>query len=74
MKSPMWAGGDARFPLGTDDLGRDMLSRLAYGARISLGFGFLSVVVSVLIGGALGLRPVFLAVGGIDWLCAEWMC
>ncbi len=34
---PMWqAGGDAAFPLGTDDVGRDMLSRLIYGARLSL--------------------------------------
>lgn len=59
MKSPVWAGGDMRFPLGTDDLGRDMLSRLVYGARISLGFGFLCVVVSVLIGGALGVTAGF---------------
>jgi ABC-type dipeptide/oligopeptide/nickel transport system permease subunit len=41
--------------LGTDDLGRDMLSRLAYGARISLGFGFLCVLTSVLVGGVLGV-------------------
>lgn len=59
MKAPVWAGGEARFPLGTDDLGRDMLSRLANGSRISLGFGFLSVVVSVLIGGALGVTAGF---------------
>jgi ABC-type dipeptide/oligopeptide/nickel transport system permease subunit len=59
MKSPLWAGGEMRFPLGTDDLGRDMLSRLAYGARISLGFGFLSVLVSVLIGGGLGVTAGF---------------
>jgi len=59
MKSPVWAGGEMRFPLGTDDLGRDMLSRLVYGARISLGFGFLCVVVSVLIGGFLGVTAGF---------------
>ncbi len=59
MKAPVWAGGEARFPLGTDDLGRDMLSRLANGSRISLGFGFLSVVVSVLIGGTLGVTAGF---------------
>lgn len=59
MKAPVWAGGEGRFPLGTDDLGRDMLSRLANGARISLGFGFLSVLVSVLIGGFLGVTAGF---------------
>lgn len=59
MKAPLWAGGESRFPLGTDDLGRDMLSRLANGSRISLGFGFLSVVVSVFIGGALGVTAGF---------------
>jgi ABC-type dipeptide/oligopeptide/nickel transport system permease subunit len=59
MKSPFWAGGEMRFPLGTDDLGRDMLSRLVHGARISLGFGFLCVVVSVFIGGTLGLTAGF---------------
>lgn len=59
MKSPVWSGGEASFPLGTDDLGRDMLSRLMYGARISLGFGFLSVLVSVLIGGGMGVTAGF---------------
>lgn len=59
MKAPLWAGGDLAFPLGTDDLGRDMLSRLIWGARISLGFGFLVVLVSVLVGGTLGVTAGF---------------
>lgn len=59
MRPPVWAGGDWSHPIGTDDLGRDMLSRLVFGARISLGFGFLCVVVSVLIGGALGVTAGF---------------
>lgn len=43
------------FLLGTDALGRDVLSRLLYGARVSLWVGFVSVGISVVIGMALGL-------------------
>ena len=43
------------FPLGTDALGRDVLSRLLYGARVSLWVGFVSVGIAVLIGVVLGL-------------------
>ena len=41
-------------PMGTDDLGRDMLSRIVYGARASLSVGFMAVFVSVVIGLILG--------------------
>ena len=45
----------AAFPLGTDELGRDVLSRLLYGGRVSLWVGFVAVGISVCIGLVLGL-------------------
>lgn len=47
--------GDWTFPLGTDDQGRDILSSIMYGTRLSLVVGFASVVVAMLIGITLGL-------------------
>jgi peptide/nickel transport system permease protein len=55
------------FPLGTDDLGRDTLSRMLYGIRISLTVGFVAVGISVLIGTCLGLISGFFG-GKVDAL------
>jgi ABC-type dipeptide/oligopeptide/nickel transport system permease subunit len=56
LKPPVWQeGGDWQYPLGTDAQGRDMLSRITYGARVSLNVGLISVGISVLIGTLLGM-------------------
>ena len=51
--------GRGAFPLGTDDVGRDMLSRLLYGARLSLLIGAVVVALSLSVGTAFGLLAAF---------------
>jgi dipeptide transport system permease protein len=56
LTPPAWqAGGDSHFILGTDPVGRDILSRLIYGTRLSLLIGFISVAISLSFGIVLGL-------------------
>jgi peptide/nickel transport system permease protein len=56
FKPPVWIdGGERAYPLGTDNQGRDMLSTILYGSRISLAIGFASVLLSVALGVFLGL-------------------
>jgi peptide/nickel transport system permease protein len=63
---PAWQdGGQARYLLGTDDQGRDILSALFYGARISLFVGLASVLLSMLVGVGLGLLSGFIG-GKVD--------
>ncbi|CAD5107978.1 ABC transporter permease subunit [Zestomonas carbonaria] len=60
LTPPAWLeGGQWRFPLGTDELGRDLLSRLIFGARLSLLIGLASVVLALLPGVLLGLVAGF---------------
>jgi peptide/nickel transport system permease protein len=57
---PAWsAEGSSKYLLGTDDQGRDILSALMYGTRISLVVGFASVLVSLVLGVGLGLIAGF---------------
>ena len=55
LQPPVWAGGSWDHPLGTDNLGRDILSRLIVGARISLIVVAASIPASLLLGTSLGL-------------------
>ncbi|QQA42176.1 ABC transporter permease subunit [Pelagovum pacificum] len=59
LQPPVWSGGTWSFPLGTDALGRDMLSRLIYGARYSFFVGIVVVVVAATGGVLLGLIAGF---------------
>ena len=63
---PAWVeGGTTKYLFGTDDQGRDILSALMYGSRISLLVGLASVALSVLIGVGLGLLSGFVG-GAVD--------
>jgi peptide/nickel transport system permease protein len=66
FRPPAWQqGGSEKFLLGSDHLGRDVLSRLIFGARISIVVGFTAVVVAGLLGTGLGILSGFLG-GWVD--------
>lgn len=66
LKPPAWLeGGDSQYLLGTDNLGRDIFSRILYGSQVSLLVGIFSVVVAGAIGLAVGLIAGFFG-GFID--------
>ena len=74
---PMWqAGGDPSFPLGTDSLGRDILSRLIYGARVAMTVAIVAAFGAALLGSALALVAGYFG-GAVDWLICRavdvWM-
>ena len=55
LQPPAWWGGDGRYWLGCDPLGRDLFSRILYGARVSLFVGVVVVALSAAVGTLLGL-------------------
>jgi peptide/nickel transport system permease protein len=59
----MFAGWNAAHPLGVDDLGRDELSRMLHGGRVTLAVGFFSMAVSVILGTMIGASGAFF--GGV---------
>jgi peptide/nickel transport system permease protein len=66
FKPPFWvAGGSTEYLLGTDQLGRDVLSRLIFGARVSMVVGFTAVIFAGVVGTALGIISGYLG-GWVD--------
>jgi len=66
FKPPFWLkGGSTEFLLGTDQLGRDVLSRLIFGARVSMVVGFTAVIFSGVVGTTLGIMSGYLG-GWVD--------
>jgi peptide/nickel transport system permease protein len=60
------------FPLGTDKFGRDLLSRILYGARISLFIGFIAVGIAVTLGTFLGALAGYFG-GHADWITMRFV-
>jgi peptide/nickel transport system permease protein len=74
---PAWLpGGEAEFPLGTDSLGRDVLSRLIYGSRVAMTVAVVASLGAMLLGGALAHVAGYFG-GKVDWLIGRivdvWM-
>jgi len=67
LNPPAWmAGGDWSYPLGSDGLGRDLLSNIFYGLQVSLLVGFIAVAISVALGGVAGLLAGYRGGGWFD--------
>ncbi len=77
LTPPIWqTGGDPSYPLGTDSLGRDVLSRLIYGARTALLVAFFASLGAMIIGTILAHFSGYFG-GAVDWIIGRavdvWM-
>jgi len=72
LQPPVWQGGSTRFLLGTDAVGRDLLTRLLFGARYSLFIGCIVVSISLVVGILIGLFAGYLG-GVVDTLIMRLM-
>jgi peptide/nickel transport system permease protein len=77
LTPPIWqTGGDPNFPLGTDSLGRDVLSRLIYGARTAILVAFFASLGAMIIGTILAHFSGYFG-GAVDWIIGRavdvWM-
>ena len=63
-------GGNPDFPLGTDQIGRDILSRLIYGAQNTVGIAFATTVIAFMLGGSMGFLAATLG-GWLDQLLSR---
>jgi len=67
LTPPAWAsGGSWKYPFGTDGLGRDVLSNILFGLRVSLLVGFASVAISIALGATAGLIAGYRSGGWFD--------
>jgi len=67
--SPGFWAGNGKYPLGTDNLGRDILSRVIYGGRVSMSVGFIAIGITMTFGMTLGATSAYY--GGIIDLIAQ---
>ena len=66
LKPPIWlADGEPGYILGTDEVGRDILSRMIYGAQVSLSVGLVGVLIGSILGTVLGMLAGYFA-GAVD--------